>query len=159
MHVRATAYYGVHKTATLIPVLSTSLILYFWYIDDIFGIWIGDVVAWQAFKADINDFGILTCNISEPSTSVDILGICNPYDIKFNNGYYLLISYIICVNSRLLIGLVFTAIVFLDSKISNINNFQYQHSIFLLNTRRRNKHSNGYHLLVADAVKVFDIVY
>ena len=25
--------------------------------------------------------------------------ICNPYDIKFNNGYYLLISYIICVSS------------------------------------------------------------
>ena len=86
--------------------------------------------------------------------------ICNnPYDIKFNNGYYLLISYIICVNSRLLIGLVFTAIVFLDSKISNINNFQYQHSIFLLNTRRRNEHSNGYHLLVADAVGIFNIAY
>ena len=85
--------------------------------------------------------------------------ICNPYDIKFNNGYYLLISYIICVNSRLLIGLVFTAIVFLDSKISNINNFQYQYSIFLFNTRRQNEHLNGYHLLVADAVKVFNIVY
>ena len=85
--------------------------------------------------------------------------ICNPYDIKFNNGYYLLISYIICVSSRLLIGLVFTAIIFLDSKISNINNFQYQHSIFLLNTRRQNEHLNGYHLLVTDAVGLFDIAY
>ena len=56
------------------------------------------------------------------------LCICNPYDIKFNNGYYLLISYIIRVSSRLLIGLVLTAIVFLDSKISNINTFQYQYS-------------------------------
>ena len=40
-----------------------------------------------------------------------------------------------------------------------INNFQYQHSIFLLNTRRRNEHLKGYHLLIADAVKIFDIVY
>ena len=88
-----------------------------------------------------------------------VADICNPYDIKFNNGYYLLISYIIRVSSRLLIGLVLTAIVFLDSKVSNINNFPYQYSIFLLNTRRRNEHSNGYHLLVADAVKIFNIVY
>ena len=44
----ATAYYGVHKTVTLIPGYSTSLILYVQYIDDIFGIWIWDEVAWQS---------------------------------------------------------------------------------------------------------------
>ena len=71
----ATAYYGVHETVTLIPGYSTSLILYVRYIDDIFEIWIWDEVAWQAYKADINDFGILTWDISEPSTSVDILDL------------------------------------------------------------------------------------
>ena len=95
----------------------------------------------------------------EPERAVSVESICNPYDIKFNNGYYLSISYIICVSSRLLIGLVFTAIIFLDSKISNINNFYYQHSIVLLNTRRQNKHLNDYHLLVANAVGIFDIKY
>ena len=71
----ATVYYGVHKTATLIPGHSTSLILYVRYIDDIFGIWTGDELAWQAFKADINSFGMLTWDISEPSTSVDFLDL------------------------------------------------------------------------------------
>ena len=87
------------------------------------------------------------------------MNISNPYDIKFNNGYYLLISYIICVSSRLLIGLVSTAIIFLNSKISNINNFHYQYSIVLLNIRRQNKHLNDYHLLVANAVGIFNIAY
>ena len=71
----ATAYYGVHETTTLIPRHSTSLILYVRYIDDIFGIWTGDKAAWQAFKADINNFGILTWDINEPSTSVDFLDL------------------------------------------------------------------------------------
>ena len=45
------------------------------------------------------------------------------------------------------------------AKISIITNFQYQHSIFLLNIRRQNEHLKGYHLLIADAVEIFDIVY
>ena len=71
----ATVYYGVHETATLIPGHSTSLILYVRYINDIFGIWTGDKLAWQAFKADINNFGMLTWDISEPSTTVDFLDL------------------------------------------------------------------------------------
>ena len=71
----ATAYYGVHESNNLLPAYSAHLILYVRFIDDIFGIWNGTDEAWQAFKRDINDFGILTWEICEPSSSADFLDL------------------------------------------------------------------------------------
>ena len=71
----ATAYYGVHESNNLLPAYSAHLILYVRFIDDIFGIWNGTDKAWQAFKRDINDFGILTWEICEPSSLADFLDL------------------------------------------------------------------------------------
>ena len=71
----ATIYYGAHESNALIPTYGHNLPIFLRFIDDIFGIWIGDTAAWQSFKRDVNDFGILTWEIEEPSTSVDFLDL------------------------------------------------------------------------------------
>ena len=71
----ATAYYGVHESESLLPTHSTHLVLYVRFIDDIFGIWNGSDEAWEAFKGDINNFGILTWEICEPSSSANFLDL------------------------------------------------------------------------------------
>ena len=38
----ATIYFGVHENDTLLPRFSNNLLLYCRFIDDIFGIWIGN---------------------------------------------------------------------------------------------------------------------
>ena len=71
----ATAYYGVHESESLLPAHSAHLILYVRFIDDIFGIWNGTDDAWKEFKEDINNFGILTWEICEPSLSANFLDL------------------------------------------------------------------------------------
>jgi len=45
------------------------------FIDDIFGIWIGDDESWEQFKRDTNNFGILTWELEEPSTTINFLDL------------------------------------------------------------------------------------
>jgi len=48
------------------------------FIDDIFGIWIGNTTnEWSSFCDDINNFGVLTWDIGDnkPSLSVDFLDL------------------------------------------------------------------------------------
>ena len=46
------------------------------FLDDIFGIWTGNHTdEWSSYKADLNNFGILTWEVSDLSTSVDFLDL------------------------------------------------------------------------------------
>ena len=73
----ATIYFAVHEAGHLIPTYDQHLLVFLRFIDDIFGIWIdaNDATAWDAFKADTNNFGILTWEFEEPSNSVDFLDL------------------------------------------------------------------------------------
>ena len=57
----ATIYFGIHKNCTLLPQFSSYLVLYCRFIDDIFGIWIGNPngLVWNQFKDYCNDFWLL----------------------------------------------------------------------------------------------------
>ena len=57
----ATIHFAVHEMEFIIPKWETKQILFCRFIDDIFGIWIGDKEGtdWMEFKNDINNFGIL----------------------------------------------------------------------------------------------------
>ena len=53
-----------------------NLLYYVRYIDDVFAIWTGNLTSdWDAFSADINNFGVLTWDICDvrPATSVNFL--------------------------------------------------------------------------------------
>ena len=39
------------------------------FIDDLIGIWTGTDTEWEQFKQDVNNFGILTWDIEDPSDS------------------------------------------------------------------------------------------
>ena len=70
----ATLYFGYHEAHLLLPTYSQQLFYYRRFIDDIFAIWlIEDGTSWTDFKHDINDFGVLTWETEEPSTSVNFL--------------------------------------------------------------------------------------
>ena len=72
----ATIYYAYHEVFTLIPKHGHNLLYFKRYIDDIFGIWTGNLTTdWEAFSDDVNNFGILKWDITEtkPSTSVNFL--------------------------------------------------------------------------------------
>ena len=56
----ATIYFALHESNTLIPNYTLSLALFRRFIDDIFGIWIGNSKDWETFKNECNNFGILT---------------------------------------------------------------------------------------------------
>ena len=73
----ATIYYAVHEIGILIPKYQNNLLLFKRFIDDIFGIWIDDgtIDAWENFKADTDNFGILTWEFEEPSQSVAFLDL------------------------------------------------------------------------------------
>jgi hypothetical protein len=71
----ATAYFGVHETTTLIPTYQLMMPLFRRFIDDIFGIWTGDDESWEQFKRDTNNFGILTWEFEEPSTTINFLDL------------------------------------------------------------------------------------
>jgi hypothetical protein len=62
---------------TLIPKYNNNLLMFVRFIDDMFGIWIdcGTSDAWNNFKQDVNNFGILEWEIEEPSDSVDFLDL------------------------------------------------------------------------------------
>ena len=73
----ATIYFAVHEMGTIIPKYNDNLLLFCRFIDDIFGIWVGDRCGprWDEFKKDINTFGMLTWEFVEPSDSVDFLDL------------------------------------------------------------------------------------
>ncbi|KAL7524739.1 hypothetical protein ACHAWF_001063, partial [Thalassiosira exigua] len=73
----ATIYYAVHEMGLLIPKYRNNLLLFLRYIDDMFGIWLddGNPTRWQEFQRDVDDFGILTWEFEELSTSVDFLDL------------------------------------------------------------------------------------
>ena len=45
------------------------------FIDDMFGIWTGTAKEFEQFKADTDNFGILTWKFEEPPTTVDFLDL------------------------------------------------------------------------------------
>jgi hypothetical protein len=72
----ATLYNAYHEVHTLIPRHGQHLVYFKRFIDDIFCVWKGNTTTdWEAFCADINNFGILKWDIEEPSTSVDFLDL------------------------------------------------------------------------------------
>ena len=72
----ATIYYGVHENNCIIPKYGKHLPLFDRFLDDIIGAWIGNHTdEWASFKEDLNDFGILTWEVSELSPSVDFLDL------------------------------------------------------------------------------------
>ena len=72
----ATIYFAVHESGLLIPKYNNQLLLFRRFIDDIFGIWIGnDNASWEEFKSDTNNFGILTWEFEELSQSVNFLDL------------------------------------------------------------------------------------
>jgi len=72
----ATIYFAVHESGLLIPKYNPHLLLFKRFIDDICGIWIGDDNAtWEEFQKDTNNFGILTWEFEELSTSVNFLDL------------------------------------------------------------------------------------
>ena len=72
----ATIYYGVHENNCILPKHGKHLLLFDRFLDDIFGAWIGNHTdEWVSFKEDLNDFGILTWEVSDLSHSVDFLDL------------------------------------------------------------------------------------
>ena len=87
----ATIYYAVHENNTLLPRFSDQLLVYCRFIDDIFGIWIGNPngLAWNQFKDYCNDYGLLKWDFSVPSKSVNFLDLT----IYIENGWVLTKTY------------------------------------------------------------------
>ena len=57
----ATLYYAYHDVHTIMPNHGHNLLYYVRYIDDVFAIWTGNLTSdWDAFSADISNFGVLT---------------------------------------------------------------------------------------------------
>ena len=73
----ATIYFAVHEMGKLEPTYGRHLLLFKRFIDDIFGIWIGNSngIEWDNFKNDTNNFGILTWEFEEPATTVNFLDL------------------------------------------------------------------------------------
>ena len=74
----ATIYFAYHEVHTLIPNHGQHLFYFKRFIDDMFGIWIGNATThWSAFCNDVNNFGVLTWDIEDQklSTSVDFLDL------------------------------------------------------------------------------------
>ena len=70
----ANIFFGIHEMSFL-PELKDNLAAYCRFIDDIFGIWIGDRQGplWEEFKKDISSFGWLTWAFLEPSSPIQFL--------------------------------------------------------------------------------------
>ena len=70
----ATLYYAYHEVHTLIPRHGQHLFYFKRFIDDMFGVWIGNSTNnWLDFCNDVNNFGVLTWDIAKhrPSNTVD----------------------------------------------------------------------------------------
>ena len=66
----ATLYYAYHEVHTLIPNHGHNLLYFKRFIDDIFGIWIGNATTeWTSFCDDVDDYGILTWDIKQQKLS------------------------------------------------------------------------------------------
>jgi hypothetical protein len=66
----ATLYYAYHEVHKLIPTHGHNLLFFRRFIDDIFGIWIGNTTTdWIAFCDDVDNFGVLTWDIKEQQLS------------------------------------------------------------------------------------------
>ena len=73
----ATIYYSVHEIGSLLPNYGKYLLIFKRFIDDMFGIWYdnGNPTAWDNFKAETNNFGILTWEFEELATSINFLDL------------------------------------------------------------------------------------
>lgn len=74
----ATLYYAYHEVHRLIPKYNNKLLYFVRFIDDIFGVWTGNLTTdWKEFCDDVNDFGVLTWDIEDqlPTTSVNFLDL------------------------------------------------------------------------------------
>ena len=66
----ATLYYAIHEQTTILPKHGHNLLYYKRFIDDIFGIWIGNSDdQWHEFCNDIDNFGVLTWDIKDQTLS------------------------------------------------------------------------------------------
>ena len=71
----ATLYFAIHEMKVLIPRYQHCLSTFCRFIDDMFGIWTGTELEFEQFKIDTDNFGILTWEFEEPSTTVDFLDL------------------------------------------------------------------------------------
>ena len=75
----ANLYFGKHERTKLLPKYQTQLKrLHFYrrFIDDVFGVWIGNTgLDWAQMVHDFNDFGILKWTCPVPKESVDFLDL------------------------------------------------------------------------------------
>ena len=72
----ATIYFGVHENTCILPKHGKHLQYSRRFLDDIYGIWTGNHTdEWSSYKEDLNNFGILTWEVSDLSTSVDFLDL------------------------------------------------------------------------------------
>ena len=70
----ATIYCAYHEVFTLIPKHGHNLLYFKCYIDDVFGIWTGNLTTdWEAFLEDVNNFGILKWDIIETKPSALVI--------------------------------------------------------------------------------------
>ena len=72
----ATLYYACHDVHSLLPQNGQNLLYLKRFIDDIFGIWTGNLTSdWDSFSEDIDNCGVLTWDITDikPATSVNFL--------------------------------------------------------------------------------------
>jgi len=66
----ATLYYAYHKVHKLIPLYGQFLLYFIHFIDDIFGIWIGNTTTkWVSFCDDVDNYSILTWDIKQQQLS------------------------------------------------------------------------------------------
>jgi len=66
----ATLNYAYHEVHKLISLLGIFLFYFICFIDDIFGIWIGNTITeWVSFCDDVDNYGILTWNIKQQLVS------------------------------------------------------------------------------------------
>ena len=79
-----TCYFACHKVHTILPKHGHLLLCAKCYIDDIFGIWIGNKQEWISFASNISNFGMLKPEIDEvfPSKSINFLD--TTLSIQFN---------------------------------------------------------------------------
>ena len=71
----ATMYFAIHE-ATLIPKYIQHLLFYRRFIDDGLGIWINhDETAWDSFKLEMNQFGMLRWEFSDLKDSAEFLDV------------------------------------------------------------------------------------
>jgi len=70
----ATIYFAYHEAHTLIPKHGQKLLYFRRFIDDIFGIWIGNTTTdWVEFCNDVDNFGILTWDIKQQRLTTSVV--------------------------------------------------------------------------------------